>query len=636
MSAAPVEEEAPEVMASDYRMSGVRRRQRRLLVLQAVFGLLGVGVLVPWNAFISAKGYFVSRLCTLPSIASNVESVFAVAYNLSAVLSMGLVIAAQWIRDQVAALYSRDHPSIGNTASTSSADITDLVLDDEDDLHHRNHHGNNSSVENGRRGGVCNSETDICESTTGGHSYVMVMVPMGLTLAVFLGQSVLAMLLDISPEAFEIMSLFSLCLCGISITIASAGVVATAGLFPADRAMNPFLAGQSLGGVLVSFASFVAAFWEDPAAYWHTHCNATHDDNGGGSGNATATLTTMTPIETSPSMSLDTYFMRLLQLDGENESDGTCSSYNSVDWASFFYFLMGSVTLGGCLIGYSYVDRFQKAEHRNEYETVGDGIFLAAGTTSSESLDSTQVVDQSPRIGLEMNDAAVRHAAEPERGAVGVSHEPEYGPNQAILWAQQDSADAIHPHHVSDNETTEVWSRVKGPAIAVYLSFFVTLSLFPGWTSELRSVRQCQTKLRLINDLYTPFSFLLFNIGDFGGRLLAAKMPLSRIPGLSGKLVTGALLRFLFFPLLFLCVGGATSSNRLQVPSDLFSVVVQFLFAVSNGCLVSAAFAHAPSLLHHTTHEQERMSEILTFSLVFGLLSGSLFSWPVTELASRR
>ena len=186
------------------------------------------------------------------------------------------------------------------------------------------------------------------------------------------------------------------------------------------------------------------------------------------------------------------------------------------------------------------------------------------------------------------------------------------------------------------NETEQVWSIVRKPAACIFLVFFVTLGLFPGWVSELRSVHQCQSHFRLHNDLYTPAAFVLFNSGDLVGRLISAKLPLSRISNLSNKLVIGALIRFVFFPLFYLCVGGNKSSSEeggsTAIESDLYSLTVQTVFCITNGVLLTTAFAHAPSLLSNVTHVQERSSEILNFAVYFGLLIGSLVSVPVVQI----
>jgi equilibrative nucleoside transporter 1/2/3 len=161
------------------------------------------------------------------------------------------------------------------------------------------------------------------------------------------------------------------------------------------------------------------------------------------------------------------------------------------------------------------------------------------------------------------------------------------------------------------------------------------LCLFPGYITTLRSTHECDTHFRLKNDLYVPLSFVVFNMGDFAGRLASAKVPVERISHLSLKLIVAAASRVIFFPLLLLCVAGDHDRNTMAVESDFYSLLVQFAFAFTNGILVSCSFMHAPHLVAHNTGMQERSSEIMTFALSFGLLSGSLFSFPFSEFVSR-
>ena len=118
---------------------------------------------------------------------------------------------------------------------------------------------------------------------------------------------------------------------------------------------------------------------------------------------------------------------------------------------------------------------------------------------------------------------------------------------------------------------------------------------------------------------------------------------------MSMKLVVGALFRGVFFLLFLLCVTsndvpiGDDNSNNSQtrhsllfkIHSDFYSFIVQFLFALTNGLLISYSFMYASNQVQHTTDMQERSSEMLTFAIGFGLLSGSLLSFPFTDLASR-
>ena len=97
------------------------------VVVPCIFFLLGIGVLVPWNTFISLNNYYENRFCseettstttTLTTIASsrqvtvvsngstdkstnmNIESTFSTVYNVSSILTIILLISVRLVRDQ--------------------------------------------------------------------------------------------------------------------------------------------------------------------------------------------------------------------------------------------------------------------------------------------------------------------------------------------------------------------------------------------------------------------------------------------------------------------------------------------------------------------------------------------------------
>lgn len=348
-----------------------------------------------------------------------------------------------------------------------------------------------------------------------------------------------------------------------------------------------------MGGVAVSLVSFVAATWKNPQDYYDTFCS---DD-------------------------------QLQQNDFLFDQDDSqqCFPYRVIDWQVFFFFSMGSLFLLACLFGYSFIERFKQSDHRDDYETIhslrhwidetsqrGTGIEMREpGMTENADSDVLLLQD------------AQQHCKDTNVEKI----EPILEEETANFFEEENMR--IEPA----NDTAAVWVHVRKPAIAIFLTFFVTLGLFPGWTSELQSTYQCKSRIRLANDLYIPFMFLLFNVGDLLGRLLSTRLHTMQIYDLSTKLVTMACLRFLFFPLLFLC---STSSNsiRFQINSDLYSELIQFSFALTNGFVLSAAFVHAPSLVPSTLGMQERMSEILNFSVVLGLLCGSLVSLLIASIVN--
>lgn len=595
---------------------------RQALLLQAIFGLLGVGILVPWNAFISAKPYFLQRFCAQAgdAVDGHVENKFALCYNIAAIGWLGGMIAWQYRIDQQRAA------TVATTMSHSHSPPSST--------HHHQQQQQSQQHDNQQQ-----------------HGLWLVVIPLAMFVAVFVAQSAGVAAVGgtiVSAATFQRLTLASLALCGAAGATATAGILATAGLFPAAVGTAPFLAGQSVGGVAVSVANFVAAVLEDPAAYTETYC--------GGDKEAT-NATRMTLSSTA------------LATNNNNDKDDTCVPYTKFDQAVFGYFVTGALVLLASLAGYIYIDYYQRQRHRNEYETVDEAAIIGHDTDDDQN---NLTVDQSPRVGLELttNDAAAARQ-EQEPASPGVHHrrtvapprkvtsniETGYSSNNATresfydeppLHSSSDNDDLLHrgsasmstatashhdDHHTvidHNNETAQVWHKVRQPATCIYLVFCVTLALFPGWISELRSVRQCAANSnRWDNDLYTPAAFVLFNTCDLLGRILAGWVPVARIR--PRKLVQGATLRFLCFPLLSLCVGGSATSSRIEIPSNLYSFLVQVVFGTTNGFLVTLAFIYAPTVLSSTTHVQERSAELLNFSLSFGLLSGSFLSFPVSQ-----
>jgi solute carrier family 29 (equilibrative nucleoside transporter), member 1/2/3 len=189
--------------------------------------------------------------------------------------------------------------------------------------------------------------------------------------------------------------------------------------------------------------------------------------------------------------------------------------------------------------------------------------------------------------------------------------------------------------------TYDVWKIIESPVLCIFITFLITLSFFPGFTSQLSSIHQCTNKSsRFYNDLYVPTTFLIFNIGDLMGRIMASYIPSSCFLRNRIGLVRLSYLRLIFVPLFLLCNTIVTSSGELlflpQIASDIYSLMIQILFAVTNGLLLSLSFMIAPQLLPLYTrdtnrinndHNERCMSEMLNLSVSLGLLSGSLCSY---------
>lgn len=343
-------------------------------------------------------------------------------------------------------------------------------------------------------------------------------------------------------------------------------------------------------------------------------------------------------------------------MNNNTSSLTSCIIYDKVDYGVFFYFLGGSLTLIACIIGYSYVIKYQdlyQQKDDNEQQTE-----LQCNNNSNR--DDYETIRSQDAIDNFENDGTINTTTiNTEITAITNSTN-----NNVNFYTTENDGifRTLTSSEINDNDTTTlstthtVWKYVNQPLICIYLTFLITLSLFPGLTSQLHSTNQCIYKLRIYNDLYIPFTFILFNLGDLFGRILSSYQIIQKYI-ISSKLIYYSLLRILFIPLLFLCIGSTTNTSYIntiqyQISSDIYSMLIQFLFATTNGLLLSLSFIYAPNLLpkqHEqqtaaessnsttTTNNiaiQERMSEMLNFAVAFGLLSGSLFSYPVLKITS--
>ena len=534
-------------------------------------------------------------------------------------------------------------------------------LSNVDEINNDDDESNHSSSSNGST------------SSTGDHSFYHVMVPLTIYATVFSVQAFLVTIPDISPTNFLIVTFVGLAICGTCGAIATAGIISTAGLFPSHIGINPFFSGQSLGGVVVSMANFgAAAVGEDPVDYLDKHCSSTNQTQ-----EIIATFNSIISTE-----------IRRMDLYMPQEEPPSCSPYAARDWAVFSYFLLGCIILIFCLVGYHQIHMYQNMKHRDDYETLHNHEQHGLALGENYYNDNVVEVDEtSPRIGLEMNDRIYqREQNQNEQRILMIASTSEQSTNIAnenltsndensretltslpddIPTAEmtasssnitclpslcgndhsddddenqieQDRFDDEEGEAYTDNlDTKSVLFAIKGPVTCVFLTFTVTLALFPSYISDLKSSHECENHIRLYNDLYVPFSFVLFNVGDLIGRILAEYIPVDRIKNFSRKLVACAILRIALVPLFLMCLTTTGKDNSMVIRSDIFSLSVQLLFAITNGLFVSTSFMWSPQLVGTTTSLQERASETMTLALYFGLLCGSFLAFPFMQFATR-
>ncbi|KAG7355661.1 nucleoside transporter [Nitzschia inconspicua] len=578
--------------------------------IEIVFFLLGVGILLPWNAYISAKQYFVSRICEEdPQLAQRIEMWFSILYNGACVLSLAVVIFVQYVTDDNNR--NKNSVCVNNMRSRSLFRTT-----------------SNLSIPM-----MCSKTLRVDATRASGsdtYTWYMVMIPLGVYLAVFAMTTIFVFTSSIHPQLFLMLTLLGLFICGVCTAVASSGIVGTAGLFDANVGVNPYFNGQAAGGLLVACANFLTSVLDGETKYLEQYCK-----------------------QQQPSIQEGTI--------ATTEETGMCLPYSEVSWATAGYFGMSCVILAACMVGYSYVDEYKHLVRKNSlfgdpYDNLTGNIACDCDADVDDNVDDNDDDDDDSNEGEKIQYLSIENVPQDETGSN--RHEStlsKWRRKALVSFASYEISSIPSPHENSEltplrresdissgdgsSENTQsvtftVWTAVRGSAVSLFFTYFCTLAIFPVWTSNLVSMLQCQSSSRIRNDLFTPISFVIFNGGDLIGRSLSSGVKYEKVENLSSKLVWASIFRMAFFVLFLFCDSGNNRYSTWVVPSDTFSWSIQFLFAVSNGFMTNICFCYAPSLVGNRTHPQQVASAILNFSLSFGLLMGSFVSGLYFQLAN--
>jgi len=156
------------------------------------------------------------------------------------------------------------------------------------------------------------------------------------------------------------------------------------------------------------------------------------------------------------------------------------------------------------------------------------------------------------------------------------------------------------------NSIWSIFKIISHPAIQVSLNFFVTLSLFPGISSQLTSQYESINK----ENWYPIILFTAFNLFDFVGRTIPRWIVIFN----EKTLWILTLLRFIFFPLFVLCL------KPKIFEQDFWMYLFMILFSLSNGYVGTLAMMFGPDLVNN--QNKEIAGTLMVFFLTFGLTVG--------------
>jgi len=171
-----------------------------------------------------------------------------------------------------------------------------------------------------------------------------------------------------------------------------------------------------------------------------------------------------------------------------------------------------------------------------------------------------------------------------------------------------------------------ILARIALYGASVFLVFTVTLGCFPAITMLVQSTGDPESPWSTV--YFVPVvCFVLFNVGDWIGRILAERLTWPR-PGKVGAAIVlaSSLLRFAFIPLFLMC--NVNPQKRPEFPvvfeSDAAYIVIMILFSVSNGYIASISMMSAPQICK--PEERQTASSLMVALLSLGLGVGALTS----------
>ncbi|KAL7271300.1 hypothetical protein RUND412_005952 [Rhizina undulata] len=146
-----------------------------------------------------------------------------------------------------------------------------------------------------------------------------------------------------------------------------------------------------------------------------------------------------------------------------------------------------------------------------------------------------------------------------------------------------------------------LWTMLKKLrylSFALWYCFCVTMA-FPVFTQAIVSVRDPADASRFFQpDVFIPWGFLLWNVGDLLGRIICG---FEALTASNPKIILAcSLARTLFIPAYFLC---NIKGEGAVIDSDLFYWLLQLGFGVSNGWVGSNAMMVAPAYVGNDEKE---------------------------------
>jgi len=153
-------------------------------------------------------------------------------------------------------------------------------------------------------------------------------------------------------------------------------------------------------------------------------------------------------------------------------------------------------------------------------------------------------------------------------------------------------------------------------AIAMWLTYVVTISIFPGFLAE-------DVEARLLGDWYPIILLTIYNCFDFVGK--SSPMLSFFQCGSPKLLLISSVTRIGFYGLYCAAAFGPTSFTKSDIGAPVYVSLITVLLGFTNGYCTANLFIEAPRRVHVVNAEKVEM--LMVWFLLFGIFTGSCMSW---------
>lgn len=680
--------------------------------------LLGIGLMTPWNAFITTSPYFASRLCSVESygIHSNFEAYFALLFNISNVAALVTLLGVQRYYHNHCNVTSRsskeyyddmDEDDVCSTGSSSTIDSYEMswrysytmlwgrvkglflktkksehgaepIIDpsyfledvtsttptstlEEPLLSYNNAPGPEKaaassyiSLSNNKNLPLSSSPqllgdshyttttttTTTAEQQQESSSLIqqndlltkLTAPSLGAYTAAFALAALMVFNVSLNGIHFFSLTVVLVMICGVTCSIASAGLFHTTNLFTTttssssegdgnkqDSSMNTiFLAGQSVSGLFISIINFISVASNPPLL---------DDDDGCLASSSSDTTTDDTDTSNITRYNNAIYY--------EEEEDEECSGYDSINWSAFLTYSVTCITLLACIAAYCKLNalpitlyhRLKQQQQEQSDDSCCDANTVLTSLTSSSRGDDSQHTTKE-----DMETLLLEHAM----------HDDDVTLNFQPITSKSTTND----DDVSSMDIYTMICVLWRPILTVFVTFFVTLAIFPVWITKLDSVDQCvRSSHRIYSDLFQPMMFIVYNGADVLGKFCAGRLFHHKFSNIN-VLVYASLARFLLIPALLLCHTSSDDDDSdvmtLFRHSDVWPVLFVMMLGFSNGSVSAMGMMQGPAVLMTSSSsstkaaaaDQEMCSTVMVLVTSLGLMCGSIASFAVLRIGT--